>query len=226
MNPVIDKQGYKRWYNNEGQLHREDGPSVECPNGTKYWHQNGRQHRVEGPAIEHADGRKEWYQNNQLHRINGPAIEIPNGHKEWWVDGKHHRIDGPAIEFANGNKSYYIKGKKFTEEKFLETIMLEKIKISVDGAGEKVTILYKNANCMFLHISTKEKRPAIDRYEIEEIDGNEQFSVVLEDETKITIANLPWKKFHHVCSPSRYTIKLFLLNDDAITIHPVKTTVV
>lgn len=32
----IDKAGNKFWYSND-QLHRTDGPAVECSNGTKYW---------------------------------------------------------------------------------------------------------------------------------------------------------------------------------------------
>ena len=29
------------WYNDEGQLHRLDGPAMEYADGTKYWYQNG-----------------------------------------------------------------------------------------------------------------------------------------------------------------------------------------
>ena len=32
-NPKIDEKGTKRWYNENGALHREDGPAVEYPNG-------------------------------------------------------------------------------------------------------------------------------------------------------------------------------------------------
>lgn len=33
--------GTKIWYLND-QLHREDGPAIECANGTKEWYPNGR----------------------------------------------------------------------------------------------------------------------------------------------------------------------------------------
>jgi hypothetical protein len=33
----IDSDGTKRWYNEESQLHREDGPSVEYSDGSKSW---------------------------------------------------------------------------------------------------------------------------------------------------------------------------------------------
>jgi len=40
-NPKIDIHGNKHWYNNAGQLHREDGPAAEYENGTKFWYKNG-----------------------------------------------------------------------------------------------------------------------------------------------------------------------------------------
>ena len=41
-NPEIDKLGIKRWLNDKGQLHREDGPAVEYTDGSKEFHINGR----------------------------------------------------------------------------------------------------------------------------------------------------------------------------------------
>ena len=32
-----------RWYNNDGYLHREDGPAIEFYNGDKEWWINGKQ---------------------------------------------------------------------------------------------------------------------------------------------------------------------------------------
>ena len=31
------------------------------PDGSKWWYQNGNRHRLDGPAIEYSDGTKEWY---------------------------------------------------------------------------------------------------------------------------------------------------------------------
>jgi hypothetical protein len=109
--PIIDKYRVKRWYNESGEKHREDGPALECANGTKEWYQNGELHRVNGPAVERANGDKEWWLNNQLHCGNGPAIEWVNGAKEWWVNGELHRVNGPAIERANGDKEWYQNGE-------------------------------------------------------------------------------------------------------------------
>ena len=50
--------------------------------------ENGKLHRVDGPAVEWANGTREWWLNGRLHRIDGPAIEVANGDCEWWVEGK------------------------------------------------------------------------------------------------------------------------------------------
>ena len=65
MNPVIDEVGAKRWYDDAGECHREDGPAVEYPNGDKY-----------------------WVLNDMLHRLDGPAVERICGYKEWWIEGR------------------------------------------------------------------------------------------------------------------------------------------
>jgi hypothetical protein len=55
------------WYNEKGQLHRLNGPAVECKNGYKYWHQNGQFHRTDGPAVEGLNGYKEyWINGNRI----------------------------------------------------------------------------------------------------------------------------------------------------------------
>ena len=45
-NPEIDKYGNKRWYNENHELHREDGPAIEYSNGNKYWYKNYESHRL------------------------------------------------------------------------------------------------------------------------------------------------------------------------------------
>ena len=64
---AVDNFGIKRWYLN-GRLHREDGPAVECVNGSKAWYINGKLHRADGPAIEYSDGRIEWWINDKFKR--------------------------------------------------------------------------------------------------------------------------------------------------------------
>ena len=58
----VYNNGDKCWYFN-GNLHRVDGPAIECSNGDKHWYLNGKLHRVDGPAIEWSDGDKCWYLN-------------------------------------------------------------------------------------------------------------------------------------------------------------------
>ncbi|MDP2696413.1 MAG: hypothetical protein Q8O87_04185 [bacterium] len=61
----IDKTSVaKYWYKNDN-LHRVDGPAVECANGTKSWYISGKRHREDGPAIERADGSNEWHLNGR-----------------------------------------------------------------------------------------------------------------------------------------------------------------
>lgn len=64
----IYSDGTKKWTLPNGLYHREDGPAVECANGTKYWYINGYYHRECGPAIDRINGTKEWY-------INGYRID-------------------------------------------------------------------------------------------------------------------------------------------------------
>ena len=39
---IIDSLGTKRWYKDD-KLHRDDGPAIEWPNGSKEWYLNGKQ---------------------------------------------------------------------------------------------------------------------------------------------------------------------------------------
>jgi len=109
--PAIERaDGGKQWYQN-GERHRLDGPAIEGADGGKHWYQNDKRHRLDGPAIEGADGGKHWYQNDKRHRLDGPAAEFANGSKQWYQNGKSHRLDGPAIEDADGTKAWYQNDK-------------------------------------------------------------------------------------------------------------------
>jgi hypothetical protein len=86
--PVTDRYGTRRWYNVQGQLHREDGPAVEYANGDCMWFLNGQVHREDGPAQEYADGDCMWFLNGQVHREDGPAIEYADGDRVWYWHGE------------------------------------------------------------------------------------------------------------------------------------------
>ena len=49
--------------------------------------EDGEIHRLDGPAIIREDGTMEWWKNGILHREDGPAIIYPNGNMEWYSNG-------------------------------------------------------------------------------------------------------------------------------------------
>ena len=55
----VDAKGNIRYYLN-GKLHREDGPAVECTDGSKKWYFYGNLHREDEPAIELVSGQRYW----------------------------------------------------------------------------------------------------------------------------------------------------------------------
>ena len=80
--------GTIEWRNENGELHRIDGPAVIYPRGTQSWWLNHKRHRLDGPAIIRVDGTQEWYVNDKLHRLDGPAIIWSDKIQEWYVKGK------------------------------------------------------------------------------------------------------------------------------------------
>ena len=64
MKKEINEYGTIRYYNENNELHREDGPAVELVNGDKWWYKNGKYHREDGPAVKFVDGYKEYWYNN------------------------------------------------------------------------------------------------------------------------------------------------------------------
>jgi len=55
--------------------------------GVKWWCLNGQLHREDGPAVEWPDGDNSWYLNGVLHREDGPAREFHGGKKYWCLNG-------------------------------------------------------------------------------------------------------------------------------------------
>jgi hypothetical protein len=88
MRKLISKLGTIRYYNDNGNLHRDDGPAEEYLDGEKRWYNNGIPHREDGPAVEYVDGTKFWYKNGKYHREDGPAIEWSDGNKQYFYEGK------------------------------------------------------------------------------------------------------------------------------------------
>jgi len=90
-----------------GNIHREDGPAMIFPNGTKKWYQHNKFHRENGPAIEWSDGDRYWYINDNFHRFNGPAIE----HNSYQIGN----APTPHI--------YYIYGVRIEKEKYIKIML-------------------------------------------------------------------------------------------------------
>ena len=82
------------------------------------WHDDqGQLHRDDGPAIERADGTRSWFVNGQRHRDDGPAFEGEDGTRSWFVNGKCHRDDGPAYEYVDGSSICYLHGREVSPHK-------------------------------------------------------------------------------------------------------------
>ena len=114
---TVNNHGIKYWYNEQDQLHNEDGPAVEYKSGTKHWYLNGQRHREGGPAIEC----------------------VVTGDKSWYINGQRHREDGPAVEWPNGDKSWYINGKFLTEDEFnARTKSCDGRVVEIDGKKYKL----------------------------------------------------------------------------------------
>jgi hypothetical protein len=92
-NPVISKNGTNRWFDANGDRHRDNGPAVEYTDGTNGWYQHGKLHRDDGPAYEYTSGRKEWFQHGKYHREDGPAVEWADGEHWWWLNHIHMSFD-------------------------------------------------------------------------------------------------------------------------------------
>ena len=119
-NIVSDDKGL-RYYDADGNLHREDGPAKITGIGCT-WYNHGVKHRSDGPACVNIAGDKEWWINGERHREDGPAVHYSDGHKQWRINGVLHRTDGPAVDSGNGFKFWYIDGVQLSEEEFNERI--------------------------------------------------------------------------------------------------------
>jgi hypothetical protein len=81
--------GERREYRDEqGRLHRENGPALIHANGSHKWYRHGVRHREGAPACVYVNGTRKWYQDGLRHRDNGPAATYPDGRRIWIVDGE------------------------------------------------------------------------------------------------------------------------------------------
>ena len=99
----ILNDGDEYWLDDDGHLHRDNGPAVTRTDGVSVWYKHGFMHREDGPAMIRQDGAFNWLKDGKLHREDGPAIFRPGQCKKWYLNGSRHREDGPAIEYYTEN---------------------------------------------------------------------------------------------------------------------------
>lgn len=78
---VIDKDGNKRYFNNLGQLHRDDGPAYISIDGTNTWYFNGQWF-----IYNSRNGRNECYVNENRYKHTsacGVKYLVENGSVVW-----------------------------------------------------------------------------------------------------------------------------------------------
>ena len=73
---IVLPNGIKIWSNEEGKLHRDDGPAMIWADGTEEWFFNGKRHRTDGPAAIWADGTEEWWLNNKKYSFQEWADKL------------------------------------------------------------------------------------------------------------------------------------------------------
>jgi len=98
---TVESNGTTRWYNEDGQYHREDGPAVEWADGTKKWYLNGQLHREDGPVVEWANGDKFWYLNGQYlteEEFNNTKQQGTDPITEWLKEIKNDFIPQVKVE--------------------------------------------------------------------------------------------------------------------------------
>lgn len=83
MAKVVINGRYKTYYNDQGQVSRDDGPAFISSSGHRRYFINEMQSYKDHPANIGADGRVSWYFGCRIHRDDGPAWDCPNGHKQW-----------------------------------------------------------------------------------------------------------------------------------------------
>lgn len=69
--------------------------------GNKIWQENGILHREDGPAYITFSGTECWYLNGERHRVGGPAVTRPDGTMSWWVKGTRAKS---ALEYQQLTK--------------------------------------------------------------------------------------------------------------------------
>ncbi len=119
------------WKNDNGDLHRLDGPAKDMDVGYQEWYKDGVKHREGGPAVI-CKSYKRWYYEGMIHRLDGPAIQDSRGY-QWWFKGHHYlTIDNDGCGVFHWNCYDYD-----CEEEWFEVIP-EELKINYLFYGHSI----------------------------------------------------------------------------------------
>lgn len=87
---VINKHGTKLYYDDNGDIHRDDGAAVICVNGDRQYWTHGcyaNSYVLDIPDML-ISGEARWFGSNELlTSVNRPASDSPNGRKRWENEG-------------------------------------------------------------------------------------------------------------------------------------------
>ena len=119
-------------YDDNGELHSEDGPAGWMCDEWPVWYLNGEMHEYKDWIMrvpnniskswiefnsnanihhEDSDGYSMWQRNMLFHRLDGPAL-IEHGHCEkWFLMGVLHRSNGPAVIDYSGKLTWMRHGE-------------------------------------------------------------------------------------------------------------------
>jgi hypothetical protein len=76
-NPVINKHGVYRWYDENENVHRDDGPASIWADGTKIWYRYGHEHRDAGPSTIWPDGSLDWCLDGNMYSFENWLEKTP-----------------------------------------------------------------------------------------------------------------------------------------------------
>ena len=106
---TVKAMGDIQYCDENGDLHREDGPAFIMADGTEIWFINGKIHREDGPSEVSSDGTERWIQNNDYHRDDGGPVLISvfdsGEYGLFWVAGSVESAEGSGT-FINTLKNY------------------------------------------------------------------------------------------------------------------------
>jgi hypothetical protein len=115
MSTRREMSGRIEWRNEEGQLHREDGPAYIDMFSKEWWYK-GKLHREDGPAVILRDGRQLWYIDDKF------ITEVKPGQDEVKTALTQETLDNILTSVnaqANAATMYHLKMVKETTGEIL-----------------------------------------------------------------------------------------------------------